>query len=106
MKACVSFVFILAVVSFSLAFIPAPRPVQMNGATVSQMGGLYMFVESQPTAPYDVMGTVKKTGVSWSGGATEIANIMIKRANKDYPGCQGLIFDDISLEHATVIKFK
>jgi hypothetical protein len=74
-------------------------------ARVDQAQGLNIFIQSKPMARYDVLGTVKKTGLVWSGRPKEMYNTLIRRALNDYPNADGIIFDDIDLDHATVIKF-
>lgn len=88
------------------SYKPDPHPVQKATATVNQVSGIYVFISCQPNAPYTTLGTVKKTGITLTGGSKEIVKIMIKRAKSDYTECEGIIFDDLTLEHATVIKFK
>jgi len=89
----------------AFAFRPTDQ-VKKDYASVNQVSGLYVFIESKPLADYEVLGTVKKTGMVWSGKAKEMQSILIRRAQDDYPKCEGIIFDDIAMDHATVIKFK
>jgi hypothetical protein len=95
---------VLSIVAI-LAF-KSTNEIKRDYASVNQVSGLYVFLESKPLAEYEVLGTVKKTGLVWNGKAKEMQNILIRRAQDDYPKCDGIIFDDISMEHATVIKFK
>lgn len=81
-------------------------PVKKNLASVKQSQGIYIFMQSEPVAEYEVLGTVKKTGIVWSGKPEEMFNTILRRAQKDYPRCDGLIFDAVDMEHATCIKFK
>ena len=83
-----------------------PSPSDKDLGRVNRTSGLYVFIESQPVGDYTVLGTVKKTGLVWNGKAKEMRDILVKRALKDYPDAEGIIFDDISLDHATVIKYK
>jgi predicted small secreted protein len=80
--------------------------IKKDYANVNRISGLFIFLESNPLSDYEVLGTVKKTGLVWSGKPKEMQNILIRRALKDYPNCDGIIIDDISMDHATVIKFK
>lgn len=75
-------------------------------ANVKQDNGLYVFIEATPATEYETLGTVKKTGLVMSGKAKEMVRILCRRAKDDYPTAEGIIFDDLTLEHATVIKFK
>ena len=87
------------------AFKPSEQ-FKKDYASVNRISGLYVFIESKPMADYDVVGTVKKTGLVWNGRGKEMLDILIRRAQKDYPDCDGIIFDDIMMDHATCIKFK
>ena len=75
-------------------------------ARVNRVQGYYIFIQCAPLTEYDVLGTVKKTGVTWTDDPEEKYNTLIKRTKKDFPKCDGIIFDDIQLEHATCIQLK
>ena len=94
---------VLAVIAV-LSFRPGENTKDL--AHVNQQSGLYVFLESRPASDYTVLGTVKKTGLVWNGKAKEMREIMVRRAKKDYDDAEGIIFDDIAMDHATVIKFK
>lgn len=87
----------------AISFAP---PVSKDTARVKQVSGLFIFIESAPVADYEVLGTVKKGGIVWNGKAAEMVTIMVRRARRDYPNAEGIVFDDITLDHATVIKFR
>jgi len=74
-------------------------------ANVKQDNGLYVFIESTPANEYETLGTVKKS-IALTGSAREMVRKLCSRAKDDYPQAEGIIFDDLSLDHATVIKFK
>lgn len=96
----------LATILLSLRpFIPGDK-LNQDSAKADRVEGLYIFIHSQPVAEYTVLGTVKKTGLVWTGKPSEIFKIILRRAQNDYPGTEGLIFDDINLDKATCIKFK
>jgi hypothetical protein len=80
--------------------------VKKDNATVEMAEGVYVFLQSRPVADYEVLGTVKKTGLVWSGKPKEMYRILLRRAKKDFPTCDGIIFEDIDMDHATCIKFK
>ena len=75
-------------------------------ARVERVDGYYVFIQSEPLGEYDVLGSVKKTGIVISGSPTEMFNTLMKRMKKDYPKADGIIFQDINMEHATCIQFK
>lgn len=91
---------ILVVSAFSL---PQNKKTLAN---VKQDNGLYVFIESTPVSDYETLGNVKKTGLVMNGKAEEMVKIITRRAKDDYPTCDAVIFDDLKLDHATVIKFK
>ena len=78
---------------------------EKNNATVEQREGLYIFMLSKPTAEYNYMGSIDKK-VSWSGKPEEMLNTMVKKARKEYPSAQGIIFTSIAMDKADVIQFK
>lgn len=97
-------VFLIAVISAILiSMIPDERK---NLATVNMQDGYYIFIQCKPVASYDSLGEVKKTGLVMSGSPKEMFNTLLRRAKKDFPKCDALIFSDIQMEHATCIKFK
>lgn len=77
-----------------------------RSATVEDREGVYIFMFSKPTAEYEYLGTVKKTGIVWTGEPKEMFNILLRRCKKDYPDADGIIFSDVSLDHADCVKFK
>lgn len=72
-------------------------------ANVNQKMGLYIFTDSKPVKEYEYMGTIS-AGITVNGYYDEVINSIIKRAKKDYPQAEGIIF--ISNSKAEVIKFK
>lgn len=99
--------FFTALIFVSLSAFAQPSANQKNSmAEVNQVRGMYIFFESKPAAEYTVLGTVQKTGLVWSGSPYEMYNIILKRAKRDYPDCDGIIFEGIDMKHATCIKFK
>lgn len=110
MKLIKKFPYLLPVILFaamfcSLAFAPGPQN-KKTLANVKQDNGLYVFIESTPVSDYETLGNVKKTGLVMNGKAEEMVKIITRRAKDDYPTCDAVIFDDLKLDHATVIKFK
>lgn len=68
--------------------------------------GLYIFMLSKPVSDYEYLGSIKKGGFVWTGKPTEMLNIMIRRAKRDYPDADAIIITTISMDMADVIKFK
>lgn len=75
-------------------------------ATVQQMEGVSIFILSKPISEYEFLGTVKKTGLVWSGKPDEMFNGILKKCKKEFPKANGIIFSDISLEKADCIFLK
>lgn len=73
--------------------------------TVEQMEGLYVFIQSKPVAPNEYLGSEKKA-IALTGKPEEMLNSMIRKAKKDYPQADGIIFTSVSMDKADVIKFK
>lgn len=74
-------------------------------ATVNQIEGLYIFIQSKPASEYDYMGSVVK-GTAWSGKPEEMLNAIIKKVKKEYPQATGVIFTNNDMDKADAIKFK
>lgn len=86
-----------------MSFIPQ---IDHSLSRANRYEGVYVFIQSQPVADYTVLGTVKKTGFVMSGDPTEMFETLVKRCKKQYDDADGIIFDDVKMEHATCIKFK
>ena len=95
-------------ISILLLFVmtAAVAQVKKETAEVQIQQGVYIFFCAKPLAEYSVLGTVKKTGLVWTGKPNEMFNTILRRAKKDYPETAGIIFDNVSMTHATCIKFK
>lgn len=97
--------FIIAALLLIAATIPQ-SPVKKSSAEANLVDGYYIFMQCKPLHEYEVIGTVKKTGVTWSGQPSEMYNTLIRRMKKEFPKADGIIFDDVEMEHATCIMFK
>lgn len=75
-------------------------------AKVEQHDGLYIFMFSKPVAQYETLGTIEKKGIVASGKPDEMLQLMIKKAKKDHPTCQAIIFTEVNMYKADCIKFK
>ena len=95
----ISAIAIIGILGFKFA-------TQKDSATVEQKEGIYIFMFSKPTAQYDFLGSVKKTGIVMSGSPEEMFKTILKRCKKDYPSANGLIFTSVDMEHADCIKIK
>lgn len=86
---------------------------QTNLAEVNKINGFYIFVDSKPTADYDVVGEVKvdetdKDVIRSQGQYTDIRDNIIRNARIANYGADGLIFTFINggTDKALIIKFK
>ena len=78
-------------------------PTSNANATVEQIEGIYIFVQSKPTEPNDYLGSIKRGGFLET--PTEMLRGIIKKAKKQYPDVQGVIVDR-DYEKADCVKFK
>lgn len=98
----IAFIAFVALLYIGLTGSKVHEPDKSHAA-VTKIEGLYIFVSSQPLAPNDYLGTVK-AGVTWSGDFKEVIAKLVKKAKKEYPAAEGIIFN--GEEKADVIKFK
>ena len=72
-------------------------------AEVPQKEGIYLFWDNKPVDTYEVVGTV---GVlTFSGSYQEMSVKLAKKAKKQYPEAEALIYQ-ADKDVAVVIKFK
>lgn len=83
-----------------------PDEIKKDLATVNMQDGYYIFIQCRPVAAFDSLGEVKKTGFVMTGSPKEMFNTLLRRAKKDFPKCDALIFSDVQMEHAMCIRFK
>lgn len=77
--------------------------VSKKTADVNQERGLYIFTDSKPVNEYVYLGKVKAT-LTWQGQYQEVIPVLVKKAKKEYPLAEGIIY--IAPESAEVIMFK
>ncbi len=80
-----------------------------NLAEVNQVQGFFLFVDSKPVQEYEYLGTVKVT--AWNVSSEQYQGVrdgLIKRARKEFPNGDGMIFNfnNGGTDQADVIKFK
>lgn len=71
-------------------------------AKVNQIQGINVFIASQPTQQYEYLGTITN---NWNYG-DKLANKIIAEAKAKYPAANGIIFSNLNLNQADVVKFK
>ena len=97
--------FAIIIFLMSQSFVPAE--MEKDTAIVNFQNGFFIFTDSRPAAAYDVVGEEKS--FSFTGSQyTDVRDILIRKAKKDFPGADGIICEFVSgkADHATVIKFK
>jgi hypothetical protein len=107
-------IFTLAIVTIltTSAFSQENKP-KKESATVEQLQGVYVFVDSRPAAEYKFLGTSESGGgfLKSMGGASEYNEKklkLIKIAVKEYPEADGVILHFVShgMDKVDAIKFK
>jgi hypothetical protein len=69
-----------------------------------QIHGVYIFVNAEPYNKYEYVATVESK-MNWSGTVSEAFEKVIKKANKNYPNFNGLIFHNSNYNKADLIRF-
>jgi len=90
----------------AVAFSVPDGDINNGLATVNKVDGYYIFMQCTPVAPYEILGTVKKTGIAISGDPDEMFKTILRRAKKDFPKCDAIIFTDVAMKHGDCIVFK
>lgn len=63
-----------------------------SAAQVNMVDGVYIFVDSKPSASYERLGEVKSAG-GLSNQYVDIRDRLINKAKKEYPNANGVIID-------------
>lgn len=74
-------------------------------AIVNKEQGKYIFINCKPKAEYLFLGSIAIKNY-WQGNGEEMINLALKKAMKEYPEAEGLIFTRINMDRVDVIKFK
>jgi len=95
---------------FLLGFTSSQYVLKRNTAEVNQRAGFYLFVDSEPMADYEYLGTVK-VSLGFDEFDVQYSNVrdrLIKKARKKYPEANGLIltFTTGGEDKADCIRFK
>lgn len=84
---------IIAAVLSAFALYAGASFIKFNEAVVNQEQGIYLFVECVPANEYEFLGDVKHSiSFAGSGQFDSVKKDLIKKARKQYPNCNGLIF--------------
>jgi len=89
------------------AFAVITYEPQKKTAEVEQMEGLYIFTDCKPVLEYEYLGTVKAS-IGWSAQYQSVRNKLIKKAKKEFPNAEGVIFQFKAggTDKCDVIKYK
>jgi len=104
-KIIFSILIIICAVGFSTNHYTSDKAT----ATVNQVQGVYIFIDSKPVSEYQYLGTVDTKGITTTNPQyTVIRDKLISRIKKDWPTADGVIFSFNSggRDHADAIKFK
>jgi len=106
MKRTLKFLAIGVAVLSLTAFAIKEYTVKKSTAEVEQVQGIYIFVSSKPQYEYEYMGTVKAGGVVMSKDYEDLMPKMVKKAIKEYPKADAVIFKDGRIYECDAIRFK
>jgi len=81
--------------------------VSKKTAEVTSIQNLKIFTDCEPVMEYEYLGTVK-VRLAVTGQYSELREILIKNAKKEYPQAEGIILHLVNggTDKADVIKFK
>ena len=105
MKKIIFSILVIVAVGFSTNHYTSDKAT----ATVNQVQGVYIFIDSKPVAEYQFLGTVDTKGIiSGNPQYTVVRDKLLKRIKKDWPAADGVIFSFNAggRDHADAIKFK
>ncbi len=91
-----------------LALTVASYEPRSSTAEVDQIQGYCIFINAKPVKEYKYIGTVKSVMTLGSGQFQDVRDKLIRKAKKEYPEGDGLIFNfhDGGTDKCDVIKIK
>ncbi len=91
-----------------LALTVASYEPRNSTAEVDQIQGYCIFINAKPVKEYKYIGTVKSVMTLGSGQFQDVRDKLIRKAKKEYPEGDGLIFNfhDGGTDKCDVIKIK
>lgn len=95
---------LIAVVGFSVKKNNSDKGI----ATVNQINGVYIFVDSKPAAQYDYIGSIEIKRSKYGEQYEPVRDAMLKEIKKQFPQADGAIlhFVNGARDKADAIKFK
>lgn len=109
MKKTLLFAAVAAFLSLSAFTVKTAYDLKKSTAEVDQVEGVYIFTDSRPASEYEYVGTVQTGAISMGDSQyIGVRDRLIKKAKKDFPNADGLIFEFRSGKRDKVdaIKFK
>ncbi|MBR9859803.1 hypothetical protein GYB22_03460 [bacterium] len=100
-------IFLIITFLFILSAFKTDQEVKPNVAEVDQIHGCYVFIDSKPMKEYEYLGTVKKIMTWGTGQYQDVRDALLKKAKKEYPDANGMIFHfhDGGADEVDAIKF-
>jgi len=96
---------LVVVIVFLSGFSYGVYEAKKQTAEAKQNGGLYIFFASEPVLETEYLGTVR-SGSPMDGYFSSRLEILIKKAKKDFPEAEALIFKKDGVSSAEVVKYK
>src|SRR5688572_6745184 len=84
--------FILPIIVITLVAFSGKFTADNSTASVNQVQGCYIFVDSKPIAEYEYLGTVEVRRVNYGSQYQPVRDALIKEAKKKYPSANGIVF--------------
>lgn len=106
MKKTVTLFLLGITVALFLAFTTRSGNDSKGMAVADQEQGIYIFVRSKPALNYKFLGKVNMPEVVWNGKPKEMMNIAIRRAAKQFPEANGIIFQSENFGKVDAIKIE
>lgn len=75
-------------------------------AIPDQEEGIYVFARSTPENKYKSLGKVNMPEVVWNGKPKEMMNTAIRRAKRQFPTCNGIIFQSDNFGKVEAIQIE
>ena len=91
----------MGAVAFKMSYEP-----KNSTAEVEQIQGASVFINSKPIKEYEFLGNVKSAGIVMSKDYEDLMPKMVKKAIKEYPKADGVIFKGGSIYECDAVKFK
>ena len=91
-----------------LSFTVIEYQVKKNTCEAAQYQGYYMFVDCRPVWDFEYLGTISGSSTfAWSEKYETVRDKMLRKAKKDFPAADGLIFTfNGASTKVDAIKFK